>query len=445
MVVLNYTAVPRAAYPLREPGRVRCRNCKTAAVDDCRMCRTPARSGANSGFAAWHARLHWPSARGCHQDSQPIATARDCRRAVASAIRRRHPRGRARSRRSFGRARARRMLGAGSSSALAAALGVAPDGARRAASQRRAQAAARALARGRDARPRRAVPIGSTPAIPHLLRHIPDPPIVLWAQGDAGLPRAAGRRGRRIAARDAGRAGDGPPARRANWPARDLVVVSGLARGVDGAAHEGALEAGGRDRRRARLRRRTVIYPPEHRGARGARSSSDGALVSASFRRARRRSPHHFPLRNRIISGLVPGGRRRRGVARRAGRSSPRGRRSSRAGTCWRCPGASLSGRYRGCHALIKDGARLVETVEDVLDETRLALRCHERPPGAIRLSHCKSSELEANDGAGRAVFGSTIWRPGPAARRRTCSPNWAALEVAGRSRPDGRRRFRPA
>ena len=124
---------------------------------------------------------------------------------------------------------------------LAAALDIPP--AERASSiQRAEQVAARALADAQE-RGLSAVPIGAA-GYPNLLRHLPDPPLVLWTKGDPDWlarpavavvgSRAATPAGLVIArtlARDLARAG--------------LVVVSGLARGIDAAAHEGALESGG--------------------------------------------------------------------------------------------------------------------------------------------------------------------------------------------------------
>ncbi|HXK21786.1 MAG TPA: DNA-processing protein DprA [Myxococcota bacterium] len=127
-----------------------------------------------------------------------------------------------------------------------------------------------------------------------------EPPPVLAVRGDPSLlsrravaivgARAATAYGRAVARRLA-----------ADLAASGLVVVSGLARGIDAAAHEGALEAGGA----------TVavlacgpeqVYPPEHRGL-ASRIAASGALVSELPPRTPPR-PAHFPLRNRLISGL---------------------------------------------------------------------------------------------------------------------------------------------
>ncbi len=197
---------------------------------------------------------------------------------------------------------------------------------------------------------------------PPRLAEIADPPIVLWTTGDPGLllgpavalvgsrrATTAGLATARSLGRDLARAG--------------LTVVSGLARGIDAAAHQGALEVGGRtvavlgcgvD----------VVYPREHRElVAGVRST--GCLVS-ELAPGTPPLPRHFPLRNRLISGLslavvVVEAAQRSGSLITARMALEQGR------DVLAVPGAVVSGCHRGCHALIKDGAGLVETADDVL------------------------------------------------------------------------------
>lgn len=201
------------------------------------------------------------------------------------------------------------------------------------------------------------------PQYPPLLAAIADPPLVLWVRGDStrlGAPAVAivGSRAASHGSREiAGRLG-------ADLAARGLVVVSGLARGCDGAAHEGAVACGmtlavlgsGPD----------VIYPPEH-DALAARIVARGALL-AELPPGTPPLPHHFPLRNRIISGLslaviVIEAGDRSGSLITAGCALEQGR------DVMAVPGGVIGGRHRGGHALLRDGARLVETADDVLEE----------------------------------------------------------------------------
>jgi DNA processing protein len=120
-----------------------------------------------------------------------------------------------------------------------------------------------------------------------------------------------------------------------------------------------------------------VIYPPQHLGLSARILDSGGALVS-EFVPGTGPRPGHFPLRNRIISGLsraviVIEAHLRSGSLITARMALEQGR------SVLAVPGSPVSGRSSGCHALIKDGARLVETVGDVLDELG-ALRGALRP-----------------------------------------------------------------
>ena len=201
---------------------------------------------------------------------------------------------------------------------------------------------------------------------PPLLLHITDPPVVLWIRGDRAalsVPAVA-----IVGARAATPAGLTVGRRLAqDLAAAGLVVVSGMARGVDGAAHTGALDAGGRSVAVLGCGA-DVAYPREHAGL-AVRLAASGAVVS-ELPPGSPPLAHHFPLRNRIISGLVRAvvvieASDRSGSLITAKSALEQGR------DVLAVPGSVASGRYRGSHALIKDGARLVETVEDVLDELR--------------------------------------------------------------------------
>jgi DNA processing protein len=144
---------------------------------------------------------------------------------------------------------------------------------------------------------------------------------------------------------------------------RGVTVVSGLARGIDSAAHRGALRGGGRTI--AVLGSGVdVIYPPENR--RLARLIEDRGAVVSAFEPGTPPLPHHFPLRNRVIAGLalavvVVEAAERSGALITARLAAELGR------EVMAVPGRVTSPVSRGAHALIRDGAALVERWEDVV------------------------------------------------------------------------------
>lgn len=198
------------------------------------------------------------------------------------------------------------------------------------------------------------------PDFPAALAAVDPPPPVIWARGDAALlnrsiiaivgARVASAGGQRFArglASELGAAGH--------------VVVSGMARGVDGAAHEGSLATG------------TIavlgggiddIYPHEHRGL-YERIVAEGCVVSENAP-GRTATAKDFPRRNRIISGLsravvVVEAELRSGSLITARLAAEQGR------EVLAVPGSPLDPRARGSNDLIRQGAALCEGVEDVL------------------------------------------------------------------------------
>ena len=214
---------------------------------------------------------------------------------------------------------------------------------------------------------------------PELLRQIVDPPVVLWVKGDPAaliVPAVA-----IVGARAATPAGLSIAKRLGHdLASAGLIVVSGLARGADGAAHTGALDAGGRTVGVLGCGA-DVVYPPEHAEL-AQRVAANGAIASELWPGAPPLPPH-FPLRNRIISGLVRAvvvveASDKSGSLITARSALDQGR------DVLAVPGSVASGRYRGSHALIKDGARLVETVEDVLDELKWPQSGAQQGAGAV-------------------------------------------------------------
>jgi len=149
-----------------------------------------------------------------------------------------------------------------------------------------------------------------------------------------------------------------------------VVVVSGLARGCDGEAHQGALDAGGLTIAVLGCGA-DIIYPSENRDL--AQAIARSGAVASEFAPGTPPLPHHFPLRNRIISGwsravVVVEAGERSGSLITAGCALEQGR------EVMVVPGPVLSGRNRGAHSLLRDGATLVESADDILAALATAL-----------------------------------------------------------------------
>lgn len=211
----------------------------------------------------------------------------------------------------------------------------------------------------------------SDPRYPARLRTIADPPPVLYIKGELGLDekavaivgtRSASEYGRRVA-RDLAR----------GLAELGFTVVSGMARGIDGIAHETALDAGGKtvavlgcgvDR----------VYPAEHVEL-YRRIFEKGAIVS-ELPMAARPAAFNFPARNRLISGFSLGvviveATEKSGSLITASMAIEQGR------EVFAVPGEVGSSRSRGAHKLIREGAKLVENVNDIVEEIapQLAVR----------------------------------------------------------------------
>ena len=199
------------------------------------------------------------------------------------------------------------------------------------------------------------------PGYPAALLDLPDAPPVLWAQGDIDL--LARRMVAMVGARNASSLGLRMARRLSeSLGAAGLVVVSGLARGIDAEAHEAALatgtvavQAGGVD----------VIYPQENADL-AARIGRDGCRVS-EHPPGLEPQARHFPLRNRIISGLsqavvVVEAAARSGSLITARTALDQGR------DVLAVPGHPFDARASGCNMLIRDGATLVRSASDVLE-----------------------------------------------------------------------------
>ncbi|MDA8402742.1 MAG: DNA-processing protein DprA, partial [Desulfobacteraceae bacterium] len=201
------------------------------------------------------------------------------------------------------------------------------------------------------------------PEYPPPLRHIPDPPPMLYARGDLkNMENSIAI----VGSRDATSYGLSMARRLgADLAALGLPVVSGMARGIDTAAHQGALTAGGRTA--AVLGCGVgVIYPPENR-ALFEKMIETGAVVS-ELPVMEAPNSYNFPARNRIIAGMTIGtvvveAARQSGSLITARLAAEQGR------EVFAVPGSIHSFKSAGTHNLLKQGAKLVTRVEDVLDE----------------------------------------------------------------------------
>lgn len=204
------------------------------------------------------------------------------------------------------------------------------------------------------------------PGYPALLRQIDTPPLVLFIHGDPGV----------LALPQLAMVGSRNPTSGGLQTARDFArhlatggfaITSGLALGIDAAAHQGALEAAegitlavtgtGLDR----------VYPARHRDLAHA-IAERGALIS-EFPPGTPPKAENFPRRNRIIAGLSIGtlvveAALRSGSLITARLANEQGR------EVFAIPGSIHNPLARGCHALIRQGAKLVETAGDILEET---------------------------------------------------------------------------
>lgn len=269
---------------------------------------------------------------------------------------------------------------------------------------------------------RRAVLSLADTRYPRRLLETPDPPLLLFVQGQLSLldrpsvavvgsrsPTAQGRDNARAFSQALSEAG--------------VTVVSGLAQGIDGAAHEGALAAQGPgvgstlavvgtglDR----------VYPRAHLDL--ARRIAERGLLVSEFLLGTPPAPANFPKRNRIVAGLTRGtlvieAAVQSGSLITARLAAEMGR------EVLAIPGSIHSPQSRGCHALIKQGAKLVETAQDVLEELHLegaAMAPASATPGtatescdpilaAMGFDPVSQEALSARTGMGPAQLGARL------------------------------------
>jgi DNA processing protein len=225
------------------------------------------------------------------------------------------------------------------------------------------------------------------PAYPPLLKQIASAPAVLFIRGNSSVlshtqlamvgTRTPSQKGKEIAFEFATQLA------KTEW-----VVTSGLALGIDAACHQGALAAQGK----------TIavlgtgvdqIYPKQHAALASQILNEGGALIS-EFSMGTQPKPEHFPRRNRLISGLSLGtlvieAALRSGSLITAKYALEQNR------EVFAIPGSIHNPLSRGCHHLIRQGAKLVETVEDILEELAMQASI---PLAAPKKSALKKSQL---------------------------------------------------
>lgn len=255
---------------------------------------------------------------------------------------------------------------------------------------------------------------------PPELADLPDAPPVLWLRGDVshlGAPMVA-----LVGARNASSLGQRMATRLArDLGAAGLAVVSGLARGIDAAAHTAALErgtvavlAGGAD----------VAYPPENAGLLDQIAGA-GAVLS-EHPPGLAPQARHFPLRNRIISGLALGvvvveAAEKSGSLITARNALDQGR------EVMAVPGHPVDARAGGCNLLIRDGCTLIRSADDVLEALGPALQRARQSRAARQAMATPDNTVEPQGPLARA--GASLVRlseralaaipPGPPARPR--------------------------
>ncbi len=202
-------------------------------------------------------------------------------------------------------------------------------------------------------------------AWPPLLRELPDPPVELFVRGDPAalvLPQLA-----IVGSRHATPAGaETAHGFAAHLAARGFCITSGLAEGIDAAAHRGALAAGGRTIAVCGTGP-DIVYPRHHAALADEIVARGGAIV-AEFAPGTPVYRSNFPRRNRLISGLAVGtlvveASLKSGALITARHAMEQGR------EVFAIPGSIHNPVARGCHRLIRNGAKLVETAADIVDE----------------------------------------------------------------------------
>jgi len=234
-----------------------------------------------------------------------------------------------------------------------------------------------------------------SPEYPQLLKEIPDPPVLLYIHGDPDILQTT--QIAMVGSRNPSSAGRDTAFNFAHYLAKqDLTINSGLALGIDYESHRGALSATGKtiaitatglDR----------VYPARHKDIAHEIANNGGALVS-EYPLGTTPRKEYFPRRNRIISGLSVGtlvveAAQQSGSLITARYAGEQGR------EVFAIPGSIHNPLAKGCHSLIRQGAKLVEKAEHILEELgHLIQTSNDRNPTAPLINHPQTPDSAYSD-----------------------------------------------
>jgi DNA processing protein len=268
------------------------------------------------------------------------------------------------------------------------------------------------------------------PGYPDRLAEIYDPPLALFYRGtlleeDANAVALVGTRkpspyGIQVAERLA-----------RGLAERGITVVSGLASGIDAAAHQGAMDAGGRTI--AVLGCGVDIVYPQENADLMHRITGHGCVLS-QFAMGVKPSRGHFPYRNRIISGISLGvviveAPRQSGALITARQAAEQGR------EVFAVPGPITQSNSQGPHALIREGAKLVESVDDILVELNLSPEIRVQAMAAAQSQTSPARSSEPQEAPAPQKQATTATAPSPAPAPATAKAQAPQIEVTAKEK----------
>lgn len=235
------------------------------------------------------------------------------------------------------------------------------------------------------------------PHYPKALLETADPPPFLYAKGNLHLLNQASIA--IVGSRNASVQGEKNAEAFAQVLCQSgLCIVSGLALGIDGAAHRGALKASGQYKGATIAVVGTgldIVYPAKHRDL--VHQIVERGLVISEFALGTPSKPQNFPKRNRIISGLSLGclvveANLQSGSQITARLAAEQGR------EVFAIPGSIHSPMSKGCHQLIKQGAKLVDSIEDILSELRIGIAAQEGELAPVMVTKTENAVTPKSD-----------------------------------------------